>query len=67
MDNDTSAAAATASAPAPPADKGTDPSTFLSDIIGSPVTVKLNSGVVYKGTILYYTIYSLCLFCLPAC
>ena len=28
---------------------GTDPSSFLSDIIGNPVTVKLNSGVVYKG------------------
>jgi U6 snRNA-associated Sm-like protein LSm6 len=27
-----------------------DPSAFLSDIIGVPVTVKLNSGVVYKGT-----------------
>lgn len=26
-----------------------DPSGFLSDIIGAPVTVKLNSGVVYKG------------------
>lgn len=29
--------------------EGKDPSSFLSDIIGSPVTVKLNSGVVYKG------------------
>lgn len=28
---------------------GKDPSSFLSDIIGNPVTVKLNSGVVYKG------------------
>ena len=28
---------------------GRDPSTFLSEIIGAPVTVKLNSGVVYKG------------------
>jgi U6 snRNA-associated Sm-like protein LSm6 len=27
-----------------------DPSGFLSEIIGNPVTVKLNSGVVYKGT-----------------
>ena len=27
-----------------------DPSAFLSEIIGVPVTVKLNSGVVYKGT-----------------
>jgi len=26
-----------------------DPSGFLSEIIGSQVTVKLNSGVVYKG------------------
>ena len=26
-----------------------DPSTFLSSIIGIPVTVKLNSGIVYKG------------------
>ncbi|MCJ1389742.1 U4/U6-U5 snRNP complex subunit lsm6 [Xylographa bjoerkii] len=29
--------------------EGTDPSGFLSEIIGNPVTVKLNSGVVYKG------------------
>lgn len=28
---------------------GKDPSGFLSEIIGAPVTVKLNSGVVYKG------------------
>jgi len=28
---------------------GKDPSAFLSEIIGNPVTVKLNSGVVYKG------------------
>lgn len=28
---------------------GKDPSSFLSDIIGNAVTVKLNSGVVYKG------------------
>jgi hypothetical protein len=27
-----------------------DPSGFLSEIIGAPVTVKLNSGIVYKGT-----------------
>ena len=27
-----------------------DPSGFLSEIIGAPVTVKLNSGVVYKGS-----------------
>ena len=26
-----------------------DPSGFLSDIIGTPVTVKLNSSIVYKG------------------
>ncbi|KAL2056706.1 hypothetical protein ABVK25_003100 [Lepraria finkii] len=26
-----------------------DPSGFLSEIIGTPVTVKLNSSVVYKG------------------
>ncbi|KAH8693508.1 putative U6 snRNA-associated Sm-like protein LSm6 [Talaromyces proteolyticus] len=29
--------------------EGKDPSTFLSEIIGSPVIVKLNSGVVYQG------------------
>jgi len=29
--------------------EGRDPSGFLSEIIGSSVTVKLNSGVVYKG------------------
>ena len=28
-----------------------DPSGFLSDIIGAPVTVKLNSSVVYKGRV----------------
>ncbi|KAF2084238.1 U6 snRNA-associated Sm-like protein LSm6 [Saccharata proteae CBS 121410] len=26
-----------------------DPSGFLSEIMNAPVTVKLNSGVVYKG------------------
>ncbi|RKF64751.1 hypothetical protein OnM2_016018 [Erysiphe neolycopersici] len=26
-----------------------DPSSFLSEIIGSSVTVKLNSGIIYKG------------------
>lgn len=26
-----------------------DPASFLSSITGAPVTVKLNSGVVYKG------------------
>ena len=30
--------------------EGRDPSGFLSEIIGAPVTVKLNSGIVYKGT-----------------
>lgn len=46
--------------------EGKDPSSFLSDIIGHPVTVKLNSGVVYKGffffssaLLLYYYIFSL--------
>ncbi|KAK4197482.1 hypothetical protein QBC40DRAFT_180902 [Triangularia verruculosa] len=29
--------------------EGKDPSGWLSEIIGHPVTVKLNSGVVYKG------------------
>jgi U6 snRNA-associated Sm-like protein LSm6 len=29
--------------------EGKDPSGFLSEIIGSQVTVKLNSGLVYKG------------------
>ncbi|KAK4192628.1 hypothetical protein QBC35DRAFT_482842, partial [Podospora australis] len=29
--------------------EGKDPSGFLSEIIGNPVTVKLNSGVIYKG------------------
>ena len=33
--------------------EGKDPSTFLGEIIGAPVTVKLNSGVVYKGPIPY--------------
>lgn len=27
-----------------------DPSGFLSTVFGAPVTVKLNSGVVYKGS-----------------
>jgi len=26
-----------------------DPSAFLTEIIGVPVVVKLNSGIVYKG------------------
>ena len=29
--------------------EGKDPSAFLGEITGAPVTVKLNSGVVYKG------------------
>lgn len=29
--------------------EGKDPSAFLGEIIGAPVIVKLNSGVVYKG------------------
>ncbi|KAH8198450.1 hypothetical protein TruAng_007382 [Truncatella angustata] len=29
--------------------EGRDPSGFLSQLHGNPVTVKLNSGVVYKG------------------
>lgn len=40
------------------AGEGKDPSSFLSDIIGNPVIVKLNSGVVYKGAhslLLYQT------------
>jgi hypothetical protein len=35
--------------------EGKDPSSFLSDIIGNSVTVKLNSGVVYKGELFLYT------------
>lgn len=34
------------------ANEGKDPSSFLGQIIGNPVTVKLNSGVVYKGKII---------------
>lgn len=34
---------------APQQGEGKDPSGFLGDIINSAVTVKLNSGVVYKG------------------
>jgi U6 snRNA-associated Sm-like protein LSm6 len=40
---------ATTTAAAPAANDARDPSGFLSEIIGAPVTVKLNSGVVYKG------------------
>ncbi|KAJ5818283.1 hypothetical protein N7474_003874 [Penicillium riverlandense] len=32
-----------------PSSEGKDPSAFLGEIIGAPVIVKLNSGVVYKG------------------
>ncbi|KZZ93487.1 U6 snRNA-associated Sm-like protein LSm6 [Ascosphaera apis ARSEF 7405] len=32
--------------------EGKDPSAFLLEIAGAPVTVKLNSGVVYKGELL---------------
>ncbi len=32
------------------ASAGRDPSGFLSEIIGASVVVKLNSGIVYKGT-----------------
>ncbi|KAF2259848.1 LSM domain-containing protein [Lojkania enalia] len=28
-----------------------DPSGFLSQIIGAPVTIKLNSGITYKGNL----------------
>ena len=38
-----------ADAPAAGAGRESDPSGFLSEIIGAAVTVKLNSGVVYKG------------------
>ncbi|KXT11153.1 hypothetical protein AC579_4070 [Pseudocercospora musae] len=36
---------------APNGDSGDtrDPAGFLSEIIGAPVTVKLNSGVVFRG------------------
>lgn len=37
---------------APQQGEGKDPSGFLGEILNSAVTVKLNSGVVYKG-ILY--------------
>jgi U6 snRNA-associated Sm-like protein LSm6 len=38
--------------------EGRDPSGFLTEIIGAPVTVKLNSGIVYKGA------YATCAACL---
>ena len=50
--NDTSIFIVTMSAAAPAqngANDARDPSGFLSEIIGAPVTVKLNSGVVYRG------------------
>lgn len=31
------------------ASESADPSSFLTEIIGAPVVVKLNSSVVYKG------------------
>jgi hypothetical protein len=40
--------------------EGKDPSSFLSDIIGNSVTVKLNSGVVYKGEVFLSTDRSSC-------
>lgn len=43
-------------------DGGKDPSSFLSAIIGNPVTVKLNSGVVYKGERRHTR--SMCAYCL---
>ena len=30
--------------------RASDPVGFLSQITGAPVTVKLNNGIVYKGT-----------------
>lgn len=50
--NDTSIFIVKMSAAAPAqngANDARDPSGFLSEIIGAPVTVKLNSGVVYRG------------------
>jgi hypothetical protein len=45
---DSSATNGTAAATA--ATAGRDPSGFLNEILHRPVTVKLNSGVVYKGS-----------------
>jgi hypothetical protein len=42
--------AANGTGPAAAATTGRDPSGFLNEILHRPVTVKLNSGVVYKGT-----------------
>ncbi len=41
--------AADAAAPAAVANPKRGPNEFLKSIIGRPVQVKLNSGVVYKG------------------
>lgn len=38
--------------------EGKDPSAFLSEIIGAPVVVKLNSGVVFKGIAPYPFVFS---------
>ncbi|CAD0091874.1 unnamed protein product [Aureobasidium vineae] len=46
--NPNGAGAAAANAPTS-INEARDPSGFLSEIIGAPVTVKLNSGVVYRG------------------
>jgi U6 snRNA-associated Sm-like protein LSm6 len=46
MDNHISA-----TVPAPSDSK--DPSAFLSEIIGVSVTVKLNSGIVYRGMLVH--------------
>lgn len=32
-----------------------DPSGFLGEIVNSPVTVKLNSGVVYRGAFSFHS------------
>lgn len=42
--------------------EGKDPSAFLGEIIGAPVTVKLNSGVVYKGSIPLTTVAADCVY-----
>lgn len=39
-----------------PGAEGRDPSGFLSEIIGAPVIVKLNSGVVYKGRFIFTSV-----------
>lgn len=38
--------------------QGGDPSGFLSDILGSVVTVKLNSGIVFTGTYCATTLFN---------